>query len=264
MDHPDRSHTDTHTRTYAHRYTRRYTRPRGNAAAGGARGGVPTAPSKSLRIPSRCSFTESRAMGEEGGGRGAAPHGNRRAERSRSGAAERAGTAAAAPGCAGEEREEEEEEVKEREEEGRAAGGGGGGGRYCPHPAPAGSPPTRIPRAWHRRVVPGGPVFFGHHRGAAAHSPLKAAGRAGDPLPGPTEGSKGGLRPAPPPPPGLLGPALLAAGVVSGGRLRGGGCEDFLYSQRFPAWKRGEKCEFQAVHSGPGFAGRLGSPGAAS
>lgn len=41
--------------------------------------------------------------------------------------------------------------MKEREEEGRAAGGGGGGGRYCPHPAPAGSPPP----ASHRRGIAG-------------------------------------------------------------------------------------------------------------
>lgn len=110
-DHPDRSHTDTHTRTYAHRYTRRYTRPRGNAAAGGARGGVPTAPSKSLRIPSRCSFTESRAMGEEGGGtRGRPawePQSGAEPERS-------SGTGRDGGGCPG--------------LCGRGAGGGGGGG----------------------------------------------------------------------------------------------------------------------------------------
>lgn len=150
--------------------------------------------------------------------------------------------------------------MKEREEEGRAAGGGGGGGRYCPHPAPAGSPPTRIPRAWHRRVVPGGPVLFGHHRGAAAHSPLKAAGRAGDPLPGPTEGSKGGLRPAPPPSPRAARPGPIGCWGGEWGEAQGWGVRGLSVLAAISCLEKRRKVRISGCALGAGVCRAFGVP----
>lgn len=105
-------HTQTRTHVRTHIDTRGDTRAHGETRPRvGLGGGVPTAPSKSLRIPSRCSFTESRAMGEEGGGtRGRPawePQSGAEPERS-------SGTGRDGGGCPG--------------LCGRGAGGGGGGG----------------------------------------------------------------------------------------------------------------------------------------
>lgn len=81
---------------------------------------------------------------------------------------------------------------------GERAGGGGEGcrgrgrrGEVLPASRPGRIPPTRIPQARHCRLVPGGPVLSGPIAMLRPFPPLKATGRAGNPLPGPTEGSKG-------------------------------------------------------------------------
>lgn len=206
-----RTHIDTRGGTRGGSLSRTHgeTRPRV-----GLGGGVPTSPSKSLRIPSRCSFTESRAMG--GGwtrGRPAwEPQDGAEPERS-------SGSGRDGGGCPG---------LCGRGARGGGGGGerAGGGGEGCrgrgrrgevlPASRPGRIPPTRIPQAWHRRVVPGGPVLSGPIAMLRPFPPLKATGRAGNPLPGPTEGSKGVSDP-PSPSPGLL-PAPTQPGPVGCGR----------------------------------------------
>lgn len=114
---------------------------------------------------------------------------------------------------------------------GERAGGGGEGcrgrgrrGEVLPASRPGRIPPTRIPQARHCRLVPGGPVLSGPIAMLRPFPPLKATGRAGNPLPGPTEGSKGVSdlqSPSPLPSKGCSqrppNPALLAVG---GGDVR--------------------------------------------